>query len=304
MRIFRWVMVLAAVLALTAWACGGGDDDDGNGGDGNVDVTDACAGDLPGDLPDDVSEADEGDFPDDLPIYDGADFECGFSGEDTGTGLVGVWSTDDSVEDVKAFYDEELSGDGPWTSQSDGTSADSSFWAVTHEDDGQGGLVTVLSDGDNTAITVVISDDLGDISGGDETPTGSAGDEPTPDDGATGSGSEDLPDEVDLPDGFPSDDVPLPDDARVTGASSFSTGGVTSFIVEVYSQDSIDDLAAFFKSEFEGQGWTQVVQTNVSGEIVATYAENADVSGTVVNISITESSVDGYNTVGLSVTAQ
>jgi hypothetical protein len=297
-------MALIAVLALTAWACGGGDDDDGGGDGGNGgDVTDACGADLPGNipgLPDAADEAGEGDFPDDLPIYDGADFECGFSGETDGSsGMVGIWSTGDSVDDVKAFYDGEFSGDGPWTSESDGTAAGSSFWTITHEDDAQSGFVTVLADGDNTAITIIVGDEFADGGDGGDTPDDAG--ERTPDDSR--SGSSDLPDEAELPDDFPSD-IPLPDGARVTNASSFTSGGVTSHVVEIYSQDSIDDLASFFQSEFEGQGWTQTLQTESNGEIFASYADEPDATGTLVTISITESGVEGYNLIGLSVTSQ
>ena len=320
MRLLRWVMVLMALVALTAYACGGGDDDNGdggNGGDGDGgDVTGSC-GDVPGivgGVSDDLSD----DFPDDFPIYDGADFKCGYNGESNGvSGVAGIWGTGDDIDDVKTFYDDELGGDGPWTAASDGTSAGSSFWIVSH-DDGKGGIVTVTEDGDDVAITVVISDDLNDLpngdgdssdgdSGSDDDDSSSDGDSGD-DDGPTSDNDPgivdgDLPEEVDLPDDFPTD-VPLPDDIRVTNAFSSSSAGIDTFIVEFLSQDSIDDLRSHFKDAFEGQSWTQSFQSESNGQVFDTYAENDDGTGTAVTVTISESDVSGYNTVGLTVASQ
>ncbi len=146
---FRWMIALLALVAVTAAACGGGDDDTGNpsgGGEGNVSD----------DLPD--------DFPDDFPIYDGADFEGSFSGEQDGVPeIVASWTTDDDLDDVRTFYDAEFSGDGDWTAETDGTTDDSSFWSVRKNLGGDAVFVTVASDGDTTSITVIISEDLNDL---------------------------------------------------------------------------------------------------------------------------------------------
>ncbi len=302
MRIKQWLLLLTAVVALTAWACGGGDDKtiDIPGG-GQVNVSD--------DIPD--------EFPDDFPIYDGADFQTSFSGEQDGVeGLIATWQTDDSFDDVKAFFDGEFEG-GSWTSTGDGTTgSESAFWSVQNADNDKGGFVTIVTSDGKTAISVVISDDLSDLptgdgSSGDDSSSGdddSSGDDSSSDgddsssDDSSDPPSAELPDEADLPDDFPSDVVPLPDDIRVTNASSFSTGGVESFIIEFYSKDSVDDLATHFKDGFEGKGWSQSFQTESDGQVYATYAENADATGAVVTVTISESEVDGYNNVGLTVT--
>lgn len=309
MRKLGWLATLIALLALTAWACGGGDDDDGGSDDpGSGNITDACEGDIPDGVPGDVTDDLPDDFPDDLPIYDGADFRCGYSGEADGESAVaGIWTTGDSIDDVKAFYDEELGGDGPWSSAGSGSAAGSTFWTVTKEDSSEGGVITLTSEGDDTVITAVISDDLDDLSGDDDSGSGDEdGDEPASDpdpsggdddDGASG----DLPDEVDLPDGFPSDDIDIPDGARIINASTFTSGGVQSFVVEFLSQDSVNDLATHFKDSFEGKGWGQSFQTESNGLIAAAYAENDDGSGKVVSLTIGESPYDGYSTVSFSI---
>jgi hypothetical protein len=292
-------LILAFTLAAaTAWACGGGDGDDTiDIGDGEVNVSD--------DLPD--------DFPDDFPIYDGADFQNAITGEQGGVeGLIATWETDDSFDDVKSFYDSEFS-DGPWTSTGSGTTGDeSAFWSVQNTDDEKAGFVTILGADGKTNISVVISDELSDLPTV-ESDEGDSGDDEGSGDGEDdgsggGSGDDvpaaDLPEESELPDDFPSDEVPLPDDIRVTSSSSFASGGVTTHIVEFYSQDSVDDLASHFKDEYEGRGWTQSFQTESDGQVYAAYAENADATGTTVTVTITESLVEGYNTVGLTVTTQ
>jgi hypothetical protein len=322
-RKFGWLIALFAVLALTAWACGGGDDDDGGGGGGDSDnISDACDdGDLPGGLPGEVSDDVPDDFPDDFPIYDGADFLCGYSGESEGTtGSAGIWRTGDSLEDVQAFYEEELGGDGPWTSPGSGSSGGSSFWTVTKGDGGEGGVVTLTSEGDDTVITIIVGEDLGDVPSGDDDsssgdddgddeasgdgdePASDPSDDPSDEGGDDGSGSADLPDEVELPDDFPSDDVDLPD-GRVTAASSFTSGGVQSWVIEVVSTDSVEDLAAHFRDSFEAKGWAQSFQTETQGLISAAYTENADATGMVVSMTIGESPYEGYNSVNLSVVA-
>jgi hypothetical protein len=288
-RIRRFLLLLAALVALTAWACGGGDDKTDLPGGGEVNVSD--------DLPD--------EFPDDFPIYDGADFQGAVTGQQGGVeGLVATWETGDDLDDVQAFYDGEFSGDGPWDSTGDGDTGDSAFWSVQNTGDDKSGFVTVASADGTTTIAVVISDDLADLPTEDDADSGS-GDEAPPDDGGSNSGSADLPAEADLPDDFPSDDVPLPDDIRVTNATSFTTAGVTSFLVEFYSQDSVDALAAHFKDELEAKGWSQSFQQESGDGVYAAYAENPDdATGSVVTVTIAESEVDGYNTVAMTVTSQ
>jgi hypothetical protein len=306
------------------WACGGGGDDNGSGDGGNV--SDACDdGDIPG-VAGEISEDVPDDFPDDLPIYDGADFRCGYQAEtDDASGVAGIWTTGDSLEEVTSFYDDEFSGDGPWVSQGSGSAGGSSFWTVTHDDDAEGGVVTLTSEGDNTAITVVVSDDLSDLPSGDDDDSASGNDDDSsrddgdssgddgdgatsdPDDSDTGddpgSGDAELPPAVDLPDDFPSD-VPLPDAIVITNASSFSGGGANTYIVEFHSQDSIDELSNHFKSAFEGQSWSQALHTESNGQVFDTYAENDDGTGSAVTVTIYESDVPGYNIVALTATSQ
>jgi hypothetical protein len=289
------------LVAATAAACGGD-------GDKKIDVPGGGEVNVSDDLPD--------DFPDDFPIYDGADFEGSFSGEQDGVaGIVANWTTGDDIDEVRTFYDDEFSGDGDWTAETDGTTGDSSFWSVRNSSGDEAAFVTAATDGDKTNITVVISDDLNDLPADDGNDSSSGGDDSSSDDGSSsdaddsdsgddpGSGDADLPEEVDLPDDFPSD-VPLPDNIRVTNAFSSSTGGVDTFIVEFLSQDSIDDLSAHFKNEFEGKSWTQSFHSESNGQVFDTYAENDEGTGTAVTVTIYESTVSGYNTVALTVTSQ
>jgi hypothetical protein len=289
-------MVLIAFAALAGWACGGGDD-------GDVDLPSGGEADISDELHD--------EFPDDFPIYDGADLEASYTGESQGVeGLVATWTTGDSIDEVRTFFDDEFDGDGPWDAQGDIQTGDSTIWNVSN-DNGDVAVVTAVEEDGETSISVILSDELRDLPTDDGDDDGSDGDDgsddssdDSSDDEGSDSGAGDLPDAVDLPDDFPSGDVPLPDDIRITNATSFTTSGVTSYVVEFLSQDSTDDLATHFRDAFAGMGWDQAFQQEAAGTITASYTENQDATGSVVSVTIYESSYDGYNTVALSIVNQ
>jgi hypothetical protein len=288
---FLSLLLAAFAFALAFAACG----DDGETtirGD-NGDVT------LSEDLPD--------GFPDDFPIYDGADFVGGArSTEEGAIGIVATWETRDDAEDVIAFYEDELSGDGNWVEVSQTTSPDGVFIIFQHADDeSRAGSVTVVREGDTTTIAVIIgeSDDLIGDDGDDGDGSGSDGDDDGADDdgdddGATGGA--DLPDEVELSDEFPSDRVPLPDGARVTNTSSLSTAATTTHFVEFYSETSTSDLRDYYEDELPGNGWTEVFTSTEGGEFFLSYAD--DTSTESLLITIGESEVEGYAIVSITVT--
>jgi len=272
----RWVWLTVAIVSLAAFACGGGDKKTIDTGNGELTIGD--------ELPD--------SFPDDFPIYDGADLQSAVEGEQEGiSGTVATWETDDDFEKVKKFYDDALK-DGPWKSVGDGTIADSAFWSVENSAGDKQAYIQI-ADADPTTIVVIVGDAAGDIipdSGSDDSDSGSD------------SGGGELPEEVDLPDDFPSDRVPLPDDIRITNASSVNVSGAQSFLVQFYSKDSTDDLAAFFKDELDGNGFTQSIQTSQDGGVYAAYSENDDGTGAIVIVTVTDSDVDGYRQVTLQIT--
>lgn len=280
----RWILALAAVTAVTfgAVACGGGDDDGDSDGPGNG----FSSG---GDLPD--------DFPDSFPVYDGADFEGGAEGTQGGiTGFVATWTTGDSQDDVVDFYDSEFE-DGPWKSASSGGADGGSFWIVENEDEDRSGWVSVgEADGKTTIVAVLADSD--DITGGDDDdePT-----EPADDgDGDGGSGDADLPDEADLSDDFPEDRVYIPGDARVTSSSNFSTGGNSSYFVEIYLEsDDAGDVADDYESNMKSNGWTNAFTSESDGTFVQTYSNEDGTESAAVSIS--DSEVDGYVLIALTV---
>lgn len=292
------IKLMYALLAFVATAaiavgCGGDDDKKINipGTDGDVTVSD--------DLPD--------DFPKSIPIYDDADFQGSISGETEGIeGSVATWTTGDSAEDVSAWYEDKLKDIDGWKVTSSGEFGGGGFWALENDDGTKAAYINVAG-GDDTSILITVGDNPDGSSGdSDETPDdGSGSDEPTPDDGDDGgsSGGGDLPPEANLSDDFPEDRVPLPDGARVTSSSSFEGGGTKTFLVEVYSKDSIDDIASFYESEMPGNGWTNSFKSESDGVVSHVYSTE-DESGSSTNgatITISESNVDGYNLVGITV---
>lgn len=293
----RWTLVGVALLALLAAACGGGGDKK------TVDVGDGQVT-IGGDLPD--------SFPDDFPVYDGADFQGSFQGEQQGVeGLVANWTSGDDLSDVVAFYNGEF-GDGPWKTTASGNAQGVSFWSVQNNDKSKVGYVSVSESDGQVAILVIVGDDVSGATGDDGSSDGSDGssgdgsDDSSGDDGSGDSsgGDAQLPDEVDLSDDFPTDVVGLPDGARVTDTSSISAGGGTTHFVTFYSKDSADDLDNYFKDELEGNGYTQSVRTSDGNGVYAAYAENADGTGTVVIVTVADADVSGYRQVSLSVTTQ
>jgi hypothetical protein len=291
----RTVAALATVMLLAiSAACGGGD------GDGTIEVDDGEVS-ISDDLP--------GDFPDDFPIYDGADLQSTIRGEQDGIeGAIVTWTTGDDVDDVRAFYDEAFDG-GPWSSVTEGTAAGSAYWGVEHGGSGKVGYVAV-NDGDDVTIVATVGDDPSQAASDDDgTGEGDDSSDETTGDGSDGDGSGDagdppeatLPDEVDLPAAFPSDVVPIIDDARVTAANTVTANGVTAFTVALYSEQSAEEIADFYKSELEGKGYTQSVQTSDGSGIYAAYAENVDGTGTLVIVTANEGDVEGYRQVVLQV---
>jgi hypothetical protein len=285
----------AAICAglLIGVACGGG------GGEKTIDLGDGNEVTLDTDLP--------GDFPDDFPVYDGADLQGAVQGEQDGIqGIVATWTSGDDFDDVAAYYDSAFE-EGPWISDIKGTAGGSTYWSVTDGGD-QVGYVAVSS-GDEVTIVATVGDDPNASSGSDDDGTddgssddggsdgsgdGSSDDGSSDDGGSDDEASLDLPDEVDPPDGYPTDRVPLADDIRVTAANSYSANGQTTYIVGFYTKDTADEIGDFYKSELEGKGFTQSFQTTDATGVYATYAENTDGTGMIVAISVNESATEGY----------
>ncbi len=282
---FTTIAIACVSALLLAAACGGGSKtiDVGNGDKVKVSTS----------LPD--------DFPDNFPVYDGADLEGAVEGEQEGIkGIVATWTTNDSFDDVKAFYEGKFEG-GAWKSTLNGSAGGSVYWSLDETDGDRVGYVAV-SDGDKVSIIATVGNDPNLVSGGSETP-GTDETPPASDPGTgSGGGTSELPDEVDLPNDFPSDRVPLPDDARLFTANAVSVGGERSFGLSLYTKDSIEGAAQSYQDKLEGSGYSQTFETSDANGEYALYAENSDGTGIVVGVTINEGDVEGYRLVVLSVT--
>jgi len=282
------LMVGLLSLLAVASACGGDEKEitiPGDGGD--VKIT------TGGDLPD--------EFPDDFPIYENAKLTGSLKGEQEGqAGFSVTWETDASPEDVTDFYKEAL-GKDPWKTSGVITTGEGAMITFTRADNEDfGGLVTVSSSDDKTLLVVFVGEGTG------LAPSDEADEEPTPEEEATPQEEEpsaqaELPDEVALPDDYPSDVAPIPDGARVIDASSFTTGGQTSFAVNYLTKDDPESIADFYGAEVPGGGWSETSRLSSDGEVFLTH-ENPDEGGQLV-LSISPSDTyEGYTEVAIILT--
>lgn len=120
---------------------------------------------------------------------------------------------------------------------------------------------------------------------------------------ACGGGSDDTVDlpgggkvstSNDVPDDFP-DDFPTYDGAKVTGSYSGENNGQQGFFVAWETDDSADDVADFYKNEFESGPWKSTGNFSSGGTSVIS-AENQD-DGTTAAVSIGEA--DGKTSISV-----
>jgi hypothetical protein len=281
---------LLSLLAVTS-ACGGGGGKEVTlpGGGGNVKVT--TGGELPS------------DFPSDFPIFKDANLTGTVKGEQEGqSGYFATWDTDASVQDVTNFYKDALDKE-PWKTSGVFTSSEGTVITFARTDNESfGGGVTVGSSDDKTQFVVFMGEGVG------QAPTAEATTEeqPTPVEEATPEGVQtptqaELPAEVALPNDYPSDVAPIPDGARVTQASSYTTEGKTSFAVDYLTKDDPESVADFYDSKVPGNGWSQTSRLSSNGEIYLTYDNQAEGSELVLSVA-PSSDYEGYTEVTIVLT--
>lgn len=286
MKRVLFLLGLLGVLA-AASACGGGGEKEITipGGNGDVKVT------TGGDLPD--------EFPDDFPIFKGAKLTGSVRGEQEGqTGFFVTWEGDASAEDVTDFYKTELDKD-PWQVEGTFASAEGSMISFTRTDNKDlGGGVTVSGNG-KTQFVVFMGWGAG-IAPSDETEDEAA---PTPEeaDEEEPSAQAELPEEMDLPRDYPTDVAPIPEGARITDTSSFTSGGQTTYAITFLTKDAPDDVAGFYSSEVPGDGWTETGTFSSGGEVSAMFANEAE-GGSLVVGAVASDTYEGYTEVNLVLT--
>jgi hypothetical protein len=286
-------------------------------------VAAACGGDsktvkIPGGGEVSVSDKVPGDFPKDYPVYKGAKVTGSLTGSSKGiTGTTVTWETGDSLDKVTAFYADAFKS-GAWKSDSTGQLNDSSFWTGDSSDGKKSHYLMVSKAGDKTTIIVTVGDKQGDTSSSD-TPTSGGSTSKTATGGSSSGSSKTatasaesssktpesspLPPEVKLSKDFPTDRVPLPSGARVTGSSSFGQGGSKTYIIEFYTKDSPENVADYFSNEMPKHGWSDAFSSNSNGDYFVTFtAGDASASsndGMTAAASASESA--GYTKVGVTV---
>jgi hypothetical protein len=298
--------LLAALLAIGAFAaaCGGGDGDETiDTPDGEVTVGD--------DLPD--------DFPDEL-MYDGADVVASISGESDGDEATFVTlETDDSTEDVQAYYEGALEDNG-WDIQTTSNTGGTSTLIATK--DNTGASITIGEGEDGTSIQISYGDtDTGDDGSGDDgsgddgsgddgsgddgSGDDGSGDDGSGDDGSGddgSSGESDLPDEVEVEDEFP-DNIELPSGLRVTGSSAISAGGQSTVFVEGYSDQSVEELRSHFEDALGGAGYEEALASTQDGDAYLQYNVTGSETEVVIISIQNDSGYEGYRYVTITASA-
>jgi len=287
------VLFLVGLLSLlaVASACGGGGNKEVTlpGGDGEVKVT--TGGELPS------------DFPDDFPIFNGAKLTGTVRGEQEGqAGFFATWETDASVGEVTDFYKEALNKD-PWKTTGAFAAGEGSLISFTRADNEDfAGGVTISGNGKTQFVVF-----MGEGTGLAPTSEATTEEQPTPEEKATPeegqpSTQAELPDEVALPADYPNDVAPIPDGARVTDASSFTSDGQTTFAVTYLTKDDPDSVADFYGSEVPGDGWSETGSFSSAGEVTATYGNEAE-NGNLVVTAVNSDTYEGYTEVTIILTA-
>jgi hypothetical protein len=146
-----------------------------------------------------------------------------------------VLDTADARNQVLGFYIEELNQD-PWQINNTYSTADLDTVEFSNVDDADiSGVVSIATGGQDGRVGVLIS--LQDA----------------------GSFREELPpfepeESLRLPVGFP-EDIPIYEEAVVTGTAFFREPGNESFLVIFISTDSQDAIIDFYRNELQARGW-------------------------------------------------
>lgn len=291
-RKFAAIAFAILVIGTLAAACGGGDKKTITVPGSNEKVT--------------LSEKLPSDFPSDFPIYKGAKVQGSATGTQQGvTGTVVTWETGDSLDKVKAFYEDAFTN-GAWTSTSSGTMGDGAYWSVENKSGTKDAWVSISQSGNKTDIVAVVGDKEA-MSGGaaEATPTAKASAGKTPSTASKSPTPEEqpsaeLPKEVTLDKEFPKDKVPLPSGARVTNSSSYASGGVKTFMAEVYVKGSPSEVADFFKGELPKHGWTSSLTSTEGTQHFLMFT--GETENTSVAVSADEADVPGYTAAQVVVT--
>ena len=281
----KWIALVAAgLVVLASAACGGGSNTKTFKGPDGQEIKVSGSKSLPD------------SFPNDFPIYSGADYQGGVQSTQQGvTGFYATWETGDSLDKVRQFYEDKFK-DGAWKSTTTVSAGDGQYIGVQRTDDASSeGFISIAASGGKTVIGVLVgknlsgggtSNDATSTAAGDDTPTSSdAGSADTPEANAT------LPADAKLPSGYPSDRVPLPDGAKITSASSISSGGQELYTVEFYAKDDAKTVSDYFKGELPKHDWQNALTSESNGEFFLNWSGSSDES---VTVTVQASDVSGY----------
>ncbi|MDY6912140.1 MAG: hypothetical protein SVM79_07300 [Chloroflexota bacterium] len=221
-----------------------------------------------------------------VPRYPGAsEVEEGWSwgasqfGE-YGEGEWNYYSTDDGADEVISYYRDKMPGAG-WQEEM-AVELDAYSMAVWTKDDGD--TVAGVSAGDyeeeNTGIIIWCGVGLDD---------GDSDDMPTPTPATPTEGEEPTAEEpvsAATPGEFTWDDMPVYPGAETDEMSWTSVQSADFQMgIRIYTtNDSVDDVADFYRSEMPQNGWDENMFMQAGGMVTGVFTKNADLVGATVII--------------------
>lgn len=104
---------------------------------------------------------------------------------------------------------------------------------------------------------------------------------------------------AEIPDGYPTADVPVYENAHLESSSDMHMENMQSYTLRYTTDDNAKQVVKFYKSELSGDGWKNSYSTNSGETSMASFMnESKDMS---VTVSATDNQDDGKTSLGLSV---
>ncbi|MDH4139317.1 MAG: hypothetical protein OEV43_01975 [Coriobacteriia bacterium] len=93
--------------------------------------------------------------------------------------------------------------------------------------------------------------------------------------------------EAELAEGFPSD-VPVYEDGTIESSGKIAAGGVENYTVSVVTNDSVNDVFEWYKSEFDDKGWNMTSEFSAGTSEGDSAMLSFEKSGRIATLAISQ----------------